>query len=86
MWDEHVRLAQYLKERFLTIDVYDANSRFLWATTKIPLFELMRQGSPSIQKVKTVELCAPDSSEFRGSIDLVINNDGHKEKNELVYK
>jgi hypothetical protein len=42
MWDEHVRLAQYLKERFLTIDVYDANSRFLWATTKVPLYELMR--------------------------------------------
>ena len=68
MWDEHVRLAQYLKERFLTIDVYDSNSRFLWATTKIPMYELMRQGRPFVQRCKEVELCAPDSTEFRGSI------------------
>jgi hypothetical protein len=42
MWDEHIRLAEYLKERYLTIDLYDAESRFHYSTTKIPLFHLMR--------------------------------------------
>jgi len=36
--NENLKLAKYLKDRYLTIDMYDAESRFLYATTKIPLF------------------------------------------------
>jgi hypothetical protein len=40
--DENVMLANYLKERFLTIDILDADSRFHFASAKVPLFELLR--------------------------------------------
>ena len=36
-------LANYLKDRFLTIEIFDADSRFHFATAKVPLFELLRQ-------------------------------------------
>lgn len=40
--DENVKLADYLMERFLTVDVFDGDSLFLYGTCKIPLFELLR--------------------------------------------
>lgn len=41
--DEHVSLARYMKDQFLTIDIYDADSKFIFATAKVPMFELLRQ-------------------------------------------
>jgi hypothetical protein len=40
--DEHVRLANYLKERYLTIDIFDAQTKFFFGSCKIPLFEILR--------------------------------------------
>ena len=40
--DEHMKLARYMNEQFLTIDIYDADSKFLFATAKVPMFELLR--------------------------------------------
>lgn len=40
--DENIKCAEYLKDRFLTVDVFDGDSLFLYGTCKIPLFELMR--------------------------------------------
>jgi hypothetical protein len=42
--DEHLNLAKYLKERYMTVDIFDAQSRFYFGSCKIPLFELCRQG------------------------------------------
>ena len=39
---ENMRLANYLYDRFLTVDVFDAESLFLYGTCKIPMFELLR--------------------------------------------
>ena len=66
--DEHMKLASYMKECMLNIDVFDADSQFLYATAKIPLFELLRQQKPNVVRAKECEVCAPDSTEFRGSI------------------
>jgi hypothetical protein len=41
--DENIYLANYLKDKFLSIDVYDADTRFQFASCKLPLFELLRQ-------------------------------------------
>ena len=41
--NEHMNLARYLKDQYLTIDIYDADSKFIFATAKLPMFELMRQ-------------------------------------------
>ena len=40
--DENMRLANYLYDRFLTVDVFNAESLFLYGTCKIPMFELLR--------------------------------------------
>jgi len=40
--DEHLKFAKYLKERFLTIDIFDAETMFYFGTCKFPLFETMR--------------------------------------------
>jgi hypothetical protein len=56
---EHVNLAEYLYDRFLTIDVFDADSLFLYGTCKIPLFELLRQGKTSAIKAKECEMANP---------------------------
>jgi hypothetical protein len=36
--DEHQRLAKYLQERYLTVDIYDGDSKFLYGSCKVPLF------------------------------------------------
>lgn len=40
--EENIKLSEYLKDRFLTVDVFDGDSLFLYGTCKVPLFELMR--------------------------------------------
>eukprot|EP00349_Pseudokeronopsis_sp_Brazil_P007166 CAMPEP_0202975856 /NCGR_PEP_ID=MMETSP1396-20130829/72696_1 /ASSEMBLY_ACC=CAM_ASM_000872 /TAXON_ID= /ORGANISM="Pseudokeronopsis sp., Strain Brazil" /LENGTH=93 /DNA_ID=CAMNT_0049712209 /DNA_START=255 /DNA_END=536 /DNA_ORIENTATION=- len=72
--DQHIALANYLKDRFLTIDIFDGDSLFLYGTCKVPLFELMRQGRSSVVRAKDCEMCDPDSGEFRGSIQLIMSN------------
>ena len=66
--NEHMNLAHYLKEQYLTIDIYDADSKFLFATAKLPMYELLRQQHPHVVRAKEIEASAPDSHEFRASI------------------
>jgi hypothetical protein len=75
--NENVRLSEYLYDRFLTVDVFDADSLFLYGTCKIPLFELMRQGRGSVVRAKECEMCDPESGEPRGAIQLIMTNVGH---------
>lgn len=81
--DEHISLAHYMKEQFLTIDIYDADSKFLFATAKLPMFELLRQQHPKIVRAKEVEASAPDSAEFRASISVIMSNEGKRDKQTL---
>jgi len=68
IWNEHVRLAEYMRERFLVVDIFDGDSLFLYGSCKIPLFELLRQQKPQLVKAKEAELCDPHTGEARGSI------------------
>lgn len=78
--DEHMILAKYLHESYLSIDMYDADTRFLYGTTKLPLRELLRQGRQSVQIAKTASLCSPESTEDRGKLQVLIKNVGHVPK------
>ena len=80
---ENLKLAHYLKERLLSIDIYDSESKFLFATAKLPLWELLRQQSSSVVRAKEIEACAADSSEFRASIQVIMSNQGKQEKTKL---
>lgn len=66
--DEHTRLAGYLYDRFLTVDIFDGDSLFLYGTCKIPLFELLRQGRGSVVRAKECEMCDPETGDFRGAV------------------
>ena len=62
--DENLSLASYLYDRFLTVDVFDGDSLFHYASCKVPLFEILRQGRSSIVKAKECEMCEPESGDF----------------------
>ena len=78
--NEHMQLAEYMKDQYLTIDIFDADSQFLFAQAKLPMFELLRQQRAQVVLAKEVEACAPDSAEFRASIQIIMSNQGKKDK------
>lgn len=41
--DENIALAHYLKDHYLSVEVFDADSKFHYASCKLPLHELLRQ-------------------------------------------
>ena len=75
--NENVRLCEYLYDRFLTIDVFDAESLFLYGTCKLPLFELLRQARGSVVRAKECEMCDPESGDMRGAIQLIMTHAGN---------
>lgn len=40
--NELTKLVEHLYERYLTVDIFDGDSLFLYATCKVPLYELLR--------------------------------------------
>lgn len=82
--NEHLALAEYLKERYLNVDIYDSDSHFLYGTCKVPLFELLRQQRTNVVRSKECEACAPDSADIRGSFAIVMQNKGANEKVSLT--
>lgn len=65
-----------MKERFLTVDVFDGETLFLYGVCKIPLYELLRQGNQTVVRAKECEMCDPDTGDFRGAIQLIMSNTG----------
>lgn len=72
--DEHLKFAQYLKDRYLTIDVIDGETQFYFGSVKIPLFELMRQGKPLMVRAKECEIFDADSGKYKGFLNVVLSN------------
>ncbi len=66
--DENIHLANYLRDKFLTIDLYDADTRFQFAACKLPLFELLRQQKAEVIRAKECEISSPYTAEPIGSI------------------
>lgn len=74
--DENNKMAEYLKDRFLTVDVFDGDSLFLYGTCKVPLFELLRQGRGSVVRAKECEMCDSDTGDFKGALQVIMSNQG----------
>lgn len=74
--DEHIKLAQYLKERYLTVDIFDAQTRFYFGSCKIPLFELCRQGMAKMTRAKECEIFNAHTNQFNGALQILISNEG----------
>jgi len=76
--DEHLFLAKYLKERVLTIDVWNGDSRMHFGTCKVPLNRVLRQGEPSVVNACEFDVCDPDFGGYVGGLQLLISNEGRK--------
>ena len=72
--DENLMFAEYLKERYLTIDVIDGETLFQFGCIKIPLFELMRHGKPVMVRAKECEIFDVESGEYKGFLNVVLCN------------
>ena len=83
--DENMKLVSYLKDRLLTIDIFDADSKFVFATAKMPMFEIPRQQKGKVVRAKEVEACAPDSQEVRASLQVIMQNRGRQDKQMRRY-
>ena len=82
--NEHLALAEYLKERYLNVDIYDSDSHFLYGTCKVPLYELLRQQRTNVVRSKECDASAPDSADIRGTFAIVMQNKGANEKISLT--
>lgn len=72
--DENRKFAQYLLDRYFTIDVFDAQSMFFFGSCKIPLYELLRQGKNYMVRAKECEIFNPDTNKYRGYLNVVLCN------------
>lgn len=77
--DEYARLARYLKDRYLTIDVYDAVSHFFFGSCKIPLYELIRGREQVRVRPKDCEIFNPHTNTFMGHLHVILKNEGKPE-------
>jgi hypothetical protein len=72
-------LAKYLKERILTIDLWDGDSMMHFGTCKVPLAQVMRQGEPSKIVAQEYEISeAENGCGSVGGIQIIISNEGRK--------
>jgi hypothetical protein len=75
--NENMKLVKYLRERYLTIDIFDGDSKFFFGSCKIPLYELCRQRKNGIVKPKTCEIFNPDGEadgKENGFLQIVMSN------------
>jgi hypothetical protein len=72
--DENIALVRYLKERNLSIDLFDSNSKFHFGTVKLPLTTLLRQGKEVQSSGQEVDICEPKYSNVIGKLQIIMTN------------
>jgi hypothetical protein len=71
-----------LKERVLTIDLWNGDSLMHFGTCKIPLNTIMRQGESSKVLAHEYEVCEPEFGTNVGGLQILITNEGRKVSDE----
>ena len=66
--DENIDFAKYLKERIMSIDIFDADSIMHFGTAKVPLFKVMWQGKSVVAKGLDCEICESQHGNTVGTI------------------
>lgn len=74
-------LAQYLKERILSIDIFDGESRMHFGTCKVPLQQIMRQGRNVVSKGLDCEIFEAQHGYSVGTLQLLLTNQGYQASN-----
>ena len=74
-----MQFARYLKERILTIDLWNGDSLLHFGTCKVPLASFMRQGSDSKSLAQEYDICDPEyPANNLGCLQLFVTNQGRK--------
>lgn len=76
--DEHMHLAAYLKERVLTLDLWNGDSLMHFGTCKVPLASFMRQGQPSKVVAQEYDISDSCGGGTVGALQLLVTNEGRK--------
>lgn len=72
--DENLALVRYLKERILSIDLFDSYSRMHFGTVKLPLFTLLRQGKDLKSSGQECDVCEPKYGRIIGKLQVIMTN------------
>ena len=72
--------CEYLKDRVLTIDIWNGDSMLHFGTCKVPLHLLMRQGEPSKVIAQEFLVMEPEQAEVVGGLQLLMTNHGRIQK------
>jgi hypothetical protein len=73
---EQIILAEYLKDRYVTIDIFESETKFYFGSCKIPLFEILRQGKPHVVRAKECEVFNPENNQYKGFLQVIVSNMG----------
>jgi hypothetical protein len=91
--DDHMTFARYLKERVLTIDLWNGDSLMHFGTCKVPLHAFLRQGEQSKVTAQEYEIAENEYGLAVGGLQILVANEGRKtvipeggEKNKEVEK
>ena len=76
--DDYMNLARYLKERILTVDVWNGESLMHYGTCKVPMAAFMRQSAPSKVVAQEYDMCEPEFGQNVGSLQLLVTNQGRQ--------
>lgn len=77
---QHKRFSEYLKDRALTIDMWNGDSMMHFGTCKIPLYLLMRQGEPTKVVGQEFAVMEPEFADQVGGLQVIITNHGRTQK------
>ena len=72
--DENIVFYRYLKERMLSVDLFDAYSFFHFGTTKIPLNSLLRQGKELNSTGQEWDIWEPKYGKIIGKLQIIMSN------------
>jgi hypothetical protein len=73
-----LQLARYLKERVLTVDVWNSDSLMHFGTCKVPLAGFLRQGEASRVVAQEYDLCEAEFGSYIGGLQILVTNEGRK--------
>lgn len=82
--DEPLLLSNYLRDKVLTVDVWDGDSLMHFGCAKVPLYRVMRQGKSTNTQAIELDVCDPEHGQYLGGLQMLISNEGRKIPDEVM--
>jgi nephrocystin-4 len=65
-----------LRDKSLTVDIWDADSKGIFGSIKISLRDLLRQGKPGVVLPKQFQIIDPAFDRDKGHLQILLKNVG----------